>query len=63
MSNGRGVVMDPCKRRAAGDRHAAAQRHLFNRMIGILHHCLTNRMIYNPVRAFPTNMAADSSRQ
>jgi transposase len=27
------------RRKTAGDRHAAAPRNLFNRMIGILHHC------------------------
>ena len=28
------------RRRAAGDRHAAAMRNLFNRLLGCLHHCL-----------------------
>lgn len=28
------------RRRAAGDGHAAAQRDFFNRMLGMLHHCL-----------------------
>ncbi len=40
-------------RRATGDRHAAAQRHLFNRMIGMLHHCLTNQVGHNPARRLP----------
>jgi hypothetical protein len=30
------------RRTAPGDRHAAAQRNVFYRMIGILHHCYTN---------------------
>jgi transposase len=42
------------QRRAHGDRHAAALRHLFNRMIGQLHHCLQSRQLYDPVRAFPS---------
>jgi transposase len=42
------------RRKAAGDRHAAAQRNLFNRMIGILHHCLTTRTKYDEHTAFPT---------
>ena len=29
------------RRRDAGDRHAAAQRNLFGRLLGCLHHCLT----------------------
>jgi hypothetical protein len=41
------------RRRAAGDRHTAAQRNLFNRMIGILHHCLTTGVTYNEHIAFP----------
>jgi hypothetical protein len=32
------------RRRATGDGHAAAQRHLFNRVIGMLHHRLANRL-------------------
>ena len=28
------------RRRSRGDRHAAAQRNLFNRLLGCLHHCL-----------------------
>jgi len=40
--------------RAAGNRHNAASRHLFNRMLGTLHHCLTTRQTYDEQRAFPT---------
>lgn len=43
------------RRRAAGDRHAAALRHLFNRFLGQLHHCLTARQHYTEVSAFPSN--------
>lgn len=49
------------RRRARGDRHAAALRHLFNRMLGQLHHCLQTGQTYDPVKAFgqpPTQTAA-----
>ncbi|MFD7609025.1 transposase [Streptomyces mirabilis] len=39
-------------RRERGDWHAAAQRNLFNRMLGMLYHCLHNRVPYNEQRAF-----------
>ncbi|MEU2496534.1 IS110 family transposase [Streptomyces sp. NPDC007883] len=42
------------RRRADGDRHTAAQRNLFNRMLGCLHHCLTKRTPYDELTAFPT---------
>ncbi len=42
------------KRKATGDRHTAAQRHLFNRLLGCLHHCLQTRQHYNEHIAFPT---------
>ena len=41
------------RRKAAGDRHIAAQRNLFNRMLGILHHCLNTRSLYNENVAYP----------
>jgi transposase len=40
------------RRRAHGDRHPAALRHLFNRMLGCLHHCLTTGQSYNEGKAF-----------
>jgi transposase len=46
------------RRKTAGDRHIAAQRNLFNRMIGILHHCLATGTRYNEGTAFP---AADTN--
>jgi transposase len=46
------------RRRAAGDRHTAAQRNLFNRLLGCLHHCLRTRQTYNEHAAFPTTTAA-----
>ena len=38
------------RRRRAGDHHAAAQRNLFNRLIGCLHHCLATRQLYSENR-------------
>src|SRR6266480_6296275 len=41
------------RRRADGDRHAAAQRNLFGRLLGCLHHCLATRQAYDEKTAFP----------
>lgn len=41
------------RRRERGDKHAAALRHLFNRMLGQLHHCLQSGQTYDPIKAFP----------
>jgi len=49
------------RRKAVGDRHIAAQRNLFNRMIGILHHCLTTRTKYDENSAFPTPDTAETN--
>jgi hypothetical protein len=49
------------RRKAAGDRHIAAQRNLSNRMIGILHHCLTTRTLHDEHTAFPTPSPAKST--
>lgn len=40
------------RRRSVGDRHAAAMRHLFNRMLGQLHHCLQTGQHYDETVAF-----------
>jgi transposase len=40
-------------RRAAGDWNHQAQRHLFNKFLGQLHHCLQTDQLYNEHRAFP----------
>lgn len=40
-------------RRARGDRHTAAMRNLFNRLLGCLHHCLAHGQKFNPSKAFP----------
>lgn len=47
------------RRRSDGDRHTAAQRNLFNRMLGCLHHCLTKRMHYDEAVAFPAPPAVE----
>ncbi len=41
------------RRRDAGDRHAAAQRHLFGRLLGCLWHCLITGQDYDETTAFP----------
>ena len=40
-------------RRAAGDWNHQAQRHLFNKFLGQLHHCLHTEQHYNKHQAFP----------
>ncbi|MEU6971216.1 IS110 family transposase [Kitasatospora aureofaciens] len=46
------------RRDVHGDWHAAAQRHLFNRMLGQLYHCLKNRRLFDEQQAFPNQLAA-----
>ncbi|MGO4417909.1 IS110 family transposase [Streptomyces sp. MCAF7] len=41
------------RRRKAKDRHTAAQRNLFNRLLGCLHHCLSHNIHYDEATAFP----------
>ncbi|MFC9916810.1 IS110 family transposase [Streptomyces sp. NPDC127197] len=45
------------RRREQGDWHAAAQRHLFNRMIGQLYHCLQADELFDEHIAFPSELA------
>ncbi|WP_192583079.1 IS110 family RNA-guided transposase [Streptomyces albicerus] len=40
-----------------GDWHAAAQRNLFNRMLGQLYHCLQKRQLFDENTAFPAELA------
>ncbi|MGW0886302.1 IS110 family transposase [Streptomyces sp. NPDC002671] len=54
MAHSNGARAHYDRRREAGDRHTAAQRNLFNRMIGCLHHCLTHRVPFDEEVAFPT---------
>ncbi len=42
------------RRKTDGDRHAAAQRNLFGRLLGCLHHCLATGQHYDETVAFPT---------
>lgn len=59
-----GALRDPTikahydRRRAAGDRHPAAMRNLFNRFLGCLYHCLQTGQTFDAVKAFP-NLAAE----
>lgn len=49
------------RRRGRGDRHAAALRHLFNRMLGQLYHCLQTGQTYDEAKAWnlpPSNTPA-----
>jgi Transposase IS116/IS110/IS902 family len=46
------------RRRENGDRHAAALRHLFNKMLGQLYHCLQTRQTFDPIKAFGQSCAA-----
>ena len=41
------------RRRETGDRHAAAPRNLFGRLLGCLHRCLATRQHYDETIAFP----------
>jgi hypothetical protein len=43
------------RRREAGDRHAAAERNLFGRLLGCLHHCLATGKHYDEATAFPAH--------
>jgi hypothetical protein len=45
------------RRKDAGDRHAAAQRNLFNRLLGCLRHCLATGQRYDETTAFPARAA------
>jgi transposase len=59
LSASRGARTHYDRRRAAGDRHAAAQRNLFNRLLGCLHHCLQTGQRYNETTAFPTTQTQE----
>ncbi len=49
------------RRRHTGDRHAAAQRNLFNRLLGCLHHCLATGQHYYEATAFPAKATAPAA--
>lgn len=40
------------QRRDHGDRHSAALRHPFNKMLGQLYHCLQTGQTFDPIKAF-----------
>lgn len=40
------------RRREDGDRHGAATRHLFNKLLGQLYHCLQHRQTFDEAKAF-----------
>ncbi|WP_079408323.1 IS110 family transposase [Streptomyces sp. 3211] len=44
------------RRREIGDWHAQAQRHLFNRMLGQLFHCLKHKTLFDEHQAFPSSL-------
>ena len=46
------------QRREHGDRHAAATRHLFNKLLGQLYHCLQHHQIFEETKAFPPSLTA-----
>lgn len=48
-------------RREQGDRHAAALRNVFNRLIGCLFHCLQTGQTYHEATAFPAQAGAPAS--
>jgi hypothetical protein len=41
------------RRREHGDRHGAATRHLFNKLLGQLYHCLQHQQTFDEAKAFP----------
>ncbi|TJY63656.1 IS110 family transposase, partial [Arthrobacter sp. CAU 1506] len=45
------------RRKTSGDRHMAAQRNLFNRLLGCLYHCLQTGSSYDESAAFPNTVA------
>ncbi|MFE4579995.1 IS110 family RNA-guided transposase [Streptomyces chartreusis] len=45
------------RRREHGDWHAQAQRHLFNRMLGQLYHCIQSGELFEEHLAFPSSLA------
>ncbi|MEO3756648.1 IS110 family transposase [Streptomyces sp. B6B3] len=52
LTNSPGADAHYRRRRETGDWHAQAQRHLFNRLLGQLYHCLQTRQHFDEHRAF-----------
>jgi transposase len=61
LSHSAGARAHYDRRREAGDKHTAAQRNLFNRMLGCLHYCLTHRTRFDENTAFPAERPARPS--
>jgi transposase len=53
LTASRGARAHYDRRRDDGDRHAAAQRNLFGRLLGCLHYCLATGQHYDEATAFP----------
>lgn len=53
LSNSPGARAHYDRRRDHGERHNAAERNLFNRFLGMLHHCLQTGQLYDEQHAFP----------
>ena len=51
------------RRKAAGERHVAARRNLFNRMLGILHHCVATGTKYHAHARVPHRRLQPLSRR
>lgn len=49
------------RRRARGDNYSAAARHLGNRFVGVLYHCLQTRQPYDESRAFRPPVEASAA--
>lgn len=58
LSNSPGARAHYDRRRKTNERHTAAQRNLFNRLIGILYHCLQTGQAYDEQKAFQTSPTA-----
>lgn len=54
LSGSRGARGHHDRRRSIGNRHTAALRNLFNRLLGQLHHCLITRQTYDENTTIPT---------
>ncbi len=53
LSNSPGARAHYDRRREHGERHNAAERNLFNRLLGMLHYCLSTGETYDEAEAFP----------
>jgi transposase len=58
LSHSAGARAHYQRRRDRGDTYSAAARHLANRALGMLHHCLATGQPYNETKAFPPTTTA-----